>query len=144
MLRRLSRLNRRPLSCFNRTSVLSQQISFAGRAEICPLPTIRIVEASEQGSGRKDNQNGPKWIESGRHDPRIGPNESYGQKSDKKLKKCLFGVSRRGHFSSSTVSFCLVQHTKDLGCPNGADCYLRQGDGGTKTAHFGSRSCLLR
>ena len=25
-----------------------------------------------------------------------------------------------------------------------ADCYLRQGDGGTKTARFGSRICFLR
>ena len=25
-----------------------------------------------------------------------------------------------------------------------ADCYLRQGDGGTKTAHFGSKTCSLR
>ena len=25
-----------------------------------------------------------------------------------------------------------------------SDCYLRQGDGGTKTARFGSRTCFLR
>ena len=51
-----------------KTSVLFQQktcpfstehIFSVGRAEICPLPTIQIVEASDKGSGPKS----PKWPE---------------------------------------------------------------------------------
>ena len=34
------------------------------------------------------------------------------------------------------VFFCLEAHY--------TDCYLRQGDGGTKTACFGSKTCFLR
>ena len=56
--------------------LLKQEISSVQRAEICPLPTIHIVKASDKGSGPKSY----KCSQMGgndRQEPRICPNESY-------------------------------------------------------------------
>ena len=69
------------------TSVLFQQkicpvstehIFSVGRAEICPLPTIDIVQPQIRGWAQ-NHQNGPKWVQNGRQVSRMHPNESYGR-----------------------------------------------------------------
>ena len=83
--RDLSCFNRRDLSCFektvlfeqkrsvlfqqNRSSLLEEQKSVLSQQFRLLKPQIRVPA--------QNHQNGPKWVQNGRQDTRIGQNESY-------------------------------------------------------------------
>ena len=46
--------------------------------QMSAVETRQMLKSQTRGRAQ-NHQNGPKWVESGRQDPTIGPNESYGR-----------------------------------------------------------------
>ena len=54
------------------------QMSAVETGQMSAVETRQMLKSQIRGRAQ-NHQNGSKWVENGRQDPRIGPNESYGR-----------------------------------------------------------------
>ena len=60
------------------SAVETGQMSAAETGQMSAVETRQMLKSQIRGRAQ-NHQNGPKWVQNGRQDPRIGPNESHGR-----------------------------------------------------------------